>query len=203
MGRANIQLSSAEIFMYTAGPWFALQTRPKNERKVESLLKQKCYDCFTPTYRLKRKWSDRVVEIDFPLFPGYVFCRFNASALGKAISTQGVTRVVGFGGEPAEVAKEEIESLQLLAKSNFLREPWKYLPNGTLVLVETGPLAGVKGIISSDENKMQLIISVTLLQRSVAIQLSEDTVISVIADLKDSGSKFNSESYIAVRLLRS
>jgi transcription antitermination factor NusG len=189
--------------MYTAGPWFALQTRPKHERKVESLLMQKGYECFTPTYRSKRKWSDRVVEIDFPLFPGYVFCRFNASALGKAISTQGVTRIVGFGGTPAEVAREEIESLQLLAQSDFLRKPWKYLPSGIMVLVETGPLAGIQGIISVDDNKMQLVISVTLLQRSVSIQLSEDTVISVIADPKEGGSGFNSKSYLAVRLLRS
>jgi transcription antitermination factor NusG len=188
--------------MYVAHPWFALQTRPKNERKVESLLKQKGYECFTPAYRLKRKWSDRVVEIDFPLFPGYVFCCFNASALGKAISTQGVTRVVGFGGTPAEVAREEIESLQLLARSNFLREPWKYLPSGTIVLVETGPLAGVQGIITAGESKMRLIISVTLLQRSVAIQLGEDTVISVITDPKESESRLDSESYLAARLLR-
>jgi transcription antitermination factor NusG len=188
--------------MYTACPWFALQTRPKNERKVESLLRQKGYECFTPTYRLKRKWSDRVVEIDFPLFPGYVFCRFNASALGKAVSTQGVTRIVGFGGTPAEVAREEIESLQLLARSNFLREPWKYLLSGTIVLIETGPLAGVQGIISAGENKMQLVISVTLLQRSVAIQLGEDTVISVITDPRKSDSRFNSESYLAATLLR-
>src|SRR5215475_10475004 len=170
--------------MYTAHPWFALQTRPNNERKVERLLKQKGYECFTPTYRLKRKWSDRVVEIDFPLFPGYVFCRFNTSALGKAISTQGVTKVVGFGGTPAEVAREEVEALQLLIRSRLLREPWKYLPDGTMVLVETGPLAGIQGIISSDENNKRLVITVTLLQRSVAIQLDEDTVISVIEDVK-------------------
>jgi transcription antitermination factor NusG len=188
--------------MYTARPWFALQTRPKNERKVESLLEQKGYECFTPTYRLKRKWSDRMVEIDFPLFPGYVFCRFSSSALGKAISTQGVTRIVGFGGKPAEVAAEEIEALQLLAQSNMLREPWRYLPDGTLALVETGPLAGVQGIICAGENRRQLIISVSLLQRSVAIQLEEHTVISVITDLGESRARFSSESYLAVKLLR-
>ena len=189
-------------YMYAMHPWFALQTRPKNERKVECLLKQKGYDCFTPVYRSKRKWSDRIVEIDFPLFPGYVFCRFNSSALGKAVSTQGVTRVVGFGGTPAEVAREEIEALQLLTRTDFLREPWKYIPNGTLVLVETGPLAGIQGIISTDENKKQLVISVTLLQRSVAIQLDEDTVISVVEDLKESRVEFSRESNLAIKLLR-
>jgi transcription antitermination factor NusG len=183
-------------------PWFALQTRPRNERMVERLLKQKGYDCFAPVYRSKRKWSDRIVEIDFPLFPGYVFCRFNSSALGKAISTQGVTKVVGFGGTPAEVAREEIEALQILAQTSFLREPWKYLPNGTLVLIETGPLSGIRGIICADENKKQLVISVTLLQRSVAIQLDEDTVMSVVEDLRESRDKFNSKSNLAVKLLR-
>jgi len=188
--------------MDTAQSWLALQTRPKNEKRIGRLLREKGYECFTPMYRLKRKWSDRTVEIDFPLFPGYVFCRFSSTVLGKAISTQGVIRIVGFGGEPAEVAVEEIEALQLLAQSNLLREPWKYLPSGTRVLVETGPLAGIQGIICSGDNKRQLIISVTLLQQSVAIQLGEDTVISVIEDLREGRIKFSDESYLAARLLR-
>jgi len=122
--------------------------------------------------------------------------------LGKAVSTSGVIKIVGFNGKPAEVALEEIEALQLLGQSNLLREPWNYLPNGTPVFVETGPLAGVQGIICADENKRQLIISVTLLQRSVAIQLNADTVISVIGDVSESGSVVSGESYPAVKLLR-
>ena len=191
-----------ETGMNAVNPWFALQTIPKNERKVAHLLEIKGYECFAPTYRLKRKWSDRTVQIDLPLFPGYIFCRFNSSSLGKAISTRGVVKIVGFGAGPAEVAAEEIEALQLLARSNILREPWKYLPDGTLALVETGPLAGVQGIISAAENRRQLIISVTLLQRSVAIQLDENTVISVIADLRESRARFSSEAYLAIKLLR-
>jgi transcription antitermination factor NusG len=188
--------------MITSHPWYALQTKPKNERKVEQLLRQKGYECLTPTYRLKRKWSDRTVEIDFPLFPGYVFCRFIPSALGKAILTQGVIKIVGFGGKPAEVAIEEVEALNLLAQSNLLREPWKYLPDGTLVLIETGPLTGVQGIICADGNKQQLIISITLLQRSVAIKLDEGTVISVITDMRKRSARVGSESCLAVNLLR-
>jgi transcription antitermination factor NusG len=190
------------IDMNMVSPWFALQTKPKNEKKVEYLLKQKNYECFTPMYRLKRKWSDRTVEIDSPLFPGYIFCRFNPSVLGKAISTQGVIRIVGFGGKPAEVTLEEIEALMLLSQSPLLRAPWKYLPDGTQVLVKTGPLAGVRGIISVGENTRQLIISVTLLQRSVAIQLDENTVISVIGDPGETRIEFRNESYLAINLLR-
>jgi transcriptional antiterminator RfaH len=99
--------------MNTATPWFALQTRPKNEKQVERLLTHKGYECCLPMYRQKRRWSDRVIEVELPLFPTYVFCRFISSAIGKAISTPGVIRIVGFGGRPAEVELEEIEAYLL------------------------------------------------------------------------------------------
>jgi transcription antitermination factor NusG len=183
-------------------PWFALQTKPRGERKVEYSLSQKGYECFVPLYRQKRKWSDRTVEIDMPLFPQYVFCRLNSSVLGKAVSTSGVIRIVGFGGKPADIAVEEVDALQLLARSSLLREPWKHLYEGTRVLVESGPLAGVEGVICGDDNKRRLIISVTLLQRSVAIQLPEDTVITVVSGLNGNRIKPAGESEIAAKLLR-
>jgi transcription antitermination factor NusG len=188
--------------MSTAHAWFALQTMPRSEKKIDYLLKQKGYECFVPIYRQKRKWSDRTVEIDLPLFPTYLFCYLKPSILGKVIATQGVTRIVGFGGKPVEIAVEEIEALRLLASSNFIREPWRYLPDGTPVVVETGPLAGTRGIICPSENGRRLIVSITLLQRSVAIQLDEDTVISVVADYRESRARLSVESDWAVRLLR-
>jgi transcription antitermination factor NusG len=186
----------------TIGPWFALQTRARSEKKVAYLLRQKGYECLTPTYCQKRRWSDRVVEVDLPLFPMYVFCRLDSSVLGKAISTPGVLRIVGFGGKPAEVAVEEIEALQLLARSNLLREPWKYLPDGTRVLVETGPLTGVQGVICQGENNRQLIISITLLHRSVAVQLDENTAVSVVAGSNEGETGYRDGSNIAVSILR-
>jgi len=188
--------------MSTSQAWFALQTMPRNEKKIDYLLRQKGYECFTPVYRQKRKWSDRTVKIDLPLFPSYVFCYLNPLFLGKVVATQGVTRIVGFGGKPAEIAVEEIEALRLLNSSNFLREPWRYLPDGTPIIVETGPLAGVQGILCPGRDGKRLIISVTLLQRSVAIQLDEDTVISVAADHRESRARFSVESDLAVSLLQ-
>lgn len=171
--------------MNTAIPWFALQTKPRNEKQVERILTHKGYECCLPMYRQKRQWSDRVIEVELPLFPMYIFCRFNPSAIGKAITTPGVTRIVGFGGRPAEVKVEEVEALQLLSQSGLLREPWAYIPTGTLVQMETGLLTGAQGIFCSVEEKRRLVISVTLLQRSVAVHLDENTVISVVEDLKE------------------
>jgi transcription antitermination factor NusG len=191
--------------MNTAIPWFALQTKPRHEKQVERLLVHKGYECCLPTYRQKRRWSDRVVEVELPLFPMYVFCRFVSSAIGKAISTPGITRIVGFGGQPAEIRVEEIDALQLLTQSDILREPWTYIPDGTLVQVETGPLTGAQGIFCFDEDKRRFAISVTLLQRSVAVQLSESTVISLVEDPKVINKEkalINDKSDLALRLVR-
>jgi transcriptional antiterminator RfaH len=106
--------------MNTTQPWLALQTRPRSEKKIDYLLRQKGYECLTPTYRQRRKWSDRTVEVDLPLFPLYVFFRRGSLALDKAISTSGVVRIVGFNGKFAEVDAAEIEALQLLMQSNLL-----------------------------------------------------------------------------------
>jgi transcription antitermination factor NusG len=188
--------------MNTVTPWFALQTRPRNERQVERLLTHKGYECFLPTYQQKRRWSDRVVELELPLFPMYVFCRFNLSACGKAVSTPGVTRIVGFGGQPAEVKVEEIKALQLLAQSHLLREPWAFIPDGTLVQVETGPLAGAQGVLCSRDDSRRLVIAVILLQRSVAVQLDEETMVSVIEGPKKDTSMLSDESNVVLRLMR-
>jgi transcription antitermination factor NusG len=182
-------------------PWFALQTKPRNERQVERLLASKGYECFSPTYRQKRRWSDRVVEVELPLFPMYVFCRFNSSAIGKAVSTPGVIRIVGFGGRPAEVNVEEIDALRLVAQSSILREPWTYIPNGTLVQVETGPLTGAHGIFCSGEDKRRLVISITLLQRSVAVQLDNNTVVTVIEGPGKAKAVLSNESNLALKLI--
>ena len=191
--------------MNTAIPWFTLQTRPRNEKQVERLLIHKGYECCLPMYRQKRRWSDRVIEVELPLFPTYIFCRFNSSAIGKAISTPGVARIIGFGGQPAEVAFEEIEALQLLGQSDLLREPWAYIPGGALVQVETGPLTGVQGVFCSNEDKRRLVISVTLLQRSVAVQIDENTVISLVEcteEAKRGKAILSDKSYLALSLIR-
>jgi len=166
--------------MDTVIPWVILQTKSGRERQVEYLLAHKGYECFLPTHQRKRQLSNRVVDVELPLFPTYIFCRFSPSAIGKAVSTPGVTRIVKFGGLPAEVAAEEIKALQLLTRSRILCEPCAYTSNGALVQVKTGPLAGAYGIYCQDEDRRRLVISVTLLQQSVVVQLEENAIVSPI-----------------------
>jgi transcription antitermination factor NusG len=183
-------------------PWYALQTEPRHERKVALFLEQKGYEFLLPMYRQKRRWTHRAVTVELPLFPGYVFCRFDSSVTGKAVSTPGVSRIVGFGGRPSDIPLDEIKSLQLLARSALLREPWTYIPEGTLVRIETGPLAGAEGIIRTDDDRRRLVISVSLLQRSVAVQLDDNTVVSVIDGPRVDKAPLSDGSAIVLELMR-
>jgi transcription antitermination factor NusG len=170
--------------MVQPSEWFALQTKPRCEKAVEYALTRKGYECLLPTYQKNQILSYRPAKATLPLFPTYIFCRFNQGAVGKAVLTSGVRRIVEFGGCPAALQAKEINALQTLAGTDLLRRPWLYVPEGTLVQIKTGPLSGVEGLVSIHEKRENLIITVSLLQQSVMVQLDENTVFSVIKEPK-------------------
>lgn len=116
------------------------------------------------------------VEKQKPLFPGYVFCRLNPAANGLIITTPGVISIVGFGGKPMPVETQEIEALKKVVASGLQSESWKLLTIGEMVRVEEGPLAGVAGILISVRGQRRLVVSVTLMRRSVAVELDRSAV---------------------------
>ena len=161
--------------------WTAVQTKPKCERVVSSALETKGYESFYPIYRVRRRWSDRWVHVERPLFPGYVFCRTASSTYGKILLTIGVVRIVGFRGIPEEVPAGEIEALRRVNQTGIPRMPHEYLRSGTRVCVESGPLKGVEGIYSNGSDHRRLVLSVNLLQRSIAVTLDPEVAVRVVA----------------------
>jgi transcription antitermination factor NusG len=161
--------------------WFAVQTRPKCEKSVAAALEMKGYESFYPIYKERRQWSDRRVELERPLFPGYVFCRLTSAAFGKALLTSGVTRMVGFGLTPSEIPDDQIDALRRVNTSDAKRAPWTYIPTGTRIRVESGPLQGLEGIYLPQSDDRRLILSVDLLQGSVAVILAPEVAYQVIA----------------------
>src|ERR1700690_1835626 len=93
--------------------WLAVQVAPQHEQSVAAQLKRKGEEQFLPTVSTRRRWSDRNVTVDKPLFPGYVFCRTNKSSIRVILDTSGVYRIVSFGGRLCPIPDEEINSLQL------------------------------------------------------------------------------------------
>jgi transcription antitermination factor NusG len=157
-------------------PWYAVRVRSNAERLVHASLTGKQYESFLPTYRSRRRWSDRVRELDVPLFPGYTFCRFDARTRLPILTTPGVVSIISSSLGPIEVDPAELASVRTLIASGALVGPWPFLREGQLVSVEKGPLCGVEGIVVNVKNQYRLVVSVSLLQRSIAVEIDRDWV---------------------------
>lgn len=161
--------------------WYALQVRSRKEGYVASQISGQGYECLLPTYKSVRKWSDRVKEVEQPLFPGYLFCRFGFQNRRPVITTPGVLQIVGYGRTAISVSDEEIQSLQLAVSSGMPKQPWPYLEVGQRVRVNYGTLSGLEGILVNVKGNHRVVLSVTLLQRSVAMEV-ETSWLSVIKE---------------------
>ena len=157
-------------------PWFALQVRASHERSVATLLEGKAYEPFLPSYRSTRRWSDRVKHVELPLFPGYLFCRFNPLNRLPILITPGLLRIVGIANSPVEIEEKEISAIQTIVQSGLPSQPWPYLHVGDRVQIRSGPLTGLDGTLSSFKGQHRLVVSVSMLQRSVAVELDGASV---------------------------
>jgi transcription antitermination factor NusG len=151
--------------------WFVLQVRPQAEQVVAALLKNKGYEQFLPLYKSRRKWSDRIKQIDMPLFPGYVFCRMTSEIVGRAVTTPGVIRIVGNRKVPIPVEESEISAIQKIVESSLEGMPIPYLAVGQKVRIRSGPLMGAEGIVVGNKGGCRLVVSVGLLLRSVSVEI--------------------------------
>lgn len=151
--------------------WYALQVWSRKESFVSLHLTGLGYECFLPTYKSQRKWSDRVKELEQPLFPGYLFCRFDFHSRRPLVMTPGVMQIVGNGKAPLPVADEEIERIQLAVSAEATRQPWPYIAMGERVRVNQGSLRGLEGILINFRGSHRVVVSVSLLQRSVAVEV--------------------------------
>lgn len=157
-------------------PWYALRVRSRREKTVAQILRERGYTQFLPEYTGTRRWSDRLKKVLTPLFPGYLFCRFDFNQRLPIVSTPGVARIVGLGKLPLPVDESEIRSLQTAVESGLLLQPWPFLKVGERVTIQEGPLRNVEGIVLRMNDRERLVLSITLLQRSVAILLDRSWV---------------------------
>lgn len=161
---------------YEPLPWYALRVRSNFERTSSDALQMRGLDTFLPTVKLRRRWSDRVKVIDQPLFPGYVFCRFDSEDRINVVRAPGVVHVVGAGNEPQPVDPTEIEYVRTVVLAELAAKPHPFLNAGQNVRIDRGPLAGAQGIITAANGTTSLILSISLLQRSIAVEVNADWV---------------------------
>ena len=154
-----------------ASRWYAVWTRSRHEQVVRTQLDEKHVPAFLPTMRRWSRWKDRKKQIDVPLFPGYVFARFEAGERLSVLKCSGVVSIVSFDGEPAPVPDHEIEGIRTLVESTLPYDPCPTIKTGTLVEVSHGPLKGVVGRLTRKGSQARLVLSVELIGQAVSVQV--------------------------------
>lgn len=160
-------------------PWYAVRTRSNHEKLSAIVLAEKGYECYLPVYRVTRRWSDRSVEAEHPLFPGYVFCRFDTHRRLPILITASVVSTVGVGREPEPIPDLEIEAVRRVLRSGQYAEPCPYLREGQQVRVSHGSLEGLEGTLLRKKSQMRMVISITLLQRSISVEIDHDVLLAI------------------------
>lgn len=159
--------------------WFALHVRPNYEQLAATILGNKGYEQFVPqverfeSAEQRRTPSRAALRI---LYPGYVFCRFDAQIGGPIVTTPGVIRIVGNGVSPIPIADEEIDKIKLIIQSRLPAYPWPFVHAGNRVRITEGPLNGLEGIIIKVKSVHRLIVSIDFLQRSAAVEIDASWV---------------------------
>jgi transcription antitermination factor NusG len=139
-------------------------------------LEAKGYKTFVPLYTKRHKHGPRGRDSELPLFPGYVCCRFDVHCRLPILTTPGVTQILGAGNTPIAVSETEIASLQTALRTGFPIEPFPFVQEGQRVRINRGVLAGVEGIVMSFKQNLRLVLSITLLQRSVLLEIDRNQV---------------------------
>jgi transcription antitermination factor NusG len=156
---------------YLEPRWYAAYTSANHEKTVAVQLDQRSVEHFLPLYDSVRRWRDRRVELQLPLFPGYLFVRLALRDRLQVLQVPGVARLVGFNGTPAALPRGEIEALRTSLSSTVRAEPHPYLTVGRKMRVKTGPLVGLEGILVRKKNSIRFVISIDLIMRSMAVEI--------------------------------
>jgi len=159
--------------------WFALMVKPRHEKSVAMNLSRKEIEAYVPLYDAVRRWSDRRKVVAACLFPGYVFCRYGYENQLDVLNLPGVNSVVSFGDAPAPVPDAEIEAVRAVLQSGRPASPWPFLKAGHRVRFLSGSMAGVEGILMREKQSLRVVVSVELLQRSVAVEIDRDMIAPV------------------------
>jgi transcription antitermination factor NusG len=156
--------------------WYAAYTSAHCEKKTAAEILRRGVESFLPLYRSVRRWSDRRVELDLPLFPGYVFVRLALQDRLKVLQVPGVARLVGFGGSPVALPEEQIAVLRAGLGGRSSATPHPYLQLGRRVRIVRGPLCGASGILIRKKSVYRVVLSLDLIMRSVAVEVDSTDI---------------------------
>jgi transcription antitermination factor NusG len=161
--------------------WYAAYTCAQHEKRVAAELGAREVEHFLPLYSSVRRWKDRRVTLDLPLFPGYVFVRLALRDKLRVVQIPSIVRLVGFGGLPTALPDTEMEILQAGLSQGLRAKPHPLLTMGRRVRITRGPFAGLEGILKRRKSSQRVVLSLELIQRSVAVDVDAADVEGVVS----------------------
>jgi transcription antitermination factor NusG len=161
--------------------WYAVYTCAQHEKRVAAELAARTVEHFLPLYSSVRRWKDRRVTLDLPLFPGYVFVRLALCDRLRVVQIPSVVRLVGFGGLPTALPDTEMEIMRSGLSERLRAEPHPFLTIGRRVRITAGPFAGLEGVLKRKKSNLRVVVSLELIQRSVAVDVDAADVQGVVS----------------------
>jgi transcription antitermination factor NusG len=178
--RADIANALALPASHVEPHWFAAYTFAHHEKRVATELDARNVERFLPLYTSVRRWKDRRVQLELPLFPGYVFVRLPLSERLRVVQIPSVVRLVGFGGLPTALPDNEMDAMRSGLSHGLAAEPHPFLTVGRRVRITAGPFAGLEGILKRKKNSLRVVVSLELIQCSIAVDVDACDVQSVL-----------------------
>lgn len=153
--------------------WYALQTRPRHEKRVAQEVRARSIEEFLPLHRCRNKWKNGVVaDVELPLFPCYLFAKVPLRDRVRLLQLPGVIGFAVNSSRPTALAERDIDALRTLnLMSNA--EPHPFLKVGDRVRIIDGPLSGMEGILSRRKHELRVVLSLDFIMRSVAVEVGE------------------------------
>jgi transcription antitermination factor NusG len=168
----NLSICDSPVPFVPRDPrWYAVYTYPRHEKTVTDHLRSKLIEVFLPTITTKSQWKDRRIQLETPVFPGYVFTRIDLSQRGKVVAVPGVVRILSFNGTPTPIDDREIDNVRLCLKSGVVTTSQASMGIGDRVKVRSGVLEGLEGYISRCKNDRRMIVPISLINQSIAVDI--------------------------------
>ncbi len=173
---ASLAHSSEMPANFCEPQWYAAYTRAKHEKSVAEQFTRRSVEHFLPLYESVRRWKDRRVRLELPLFHGYVFVRLALRDRLQVLQVPGVAHLVGFSGRPAALPQAEMDALRTSLASGIRVEPHPYLTAGRRVRIKAGPLAGMEGILLRRKSGLRIVLSIDMIRRAVAVEMESSEI---------------------------
>lgn len=177
----NLSNARTQLAPHAEQHWYAAYTCANHEKQVAAQLDVRAVEHFLPLYNSVRRWKDRRVRLDLPLFPGYVFIRLALRDRLRVLEIPSVVRLVGFNGQPAALPDEEMEILRSGLGQSLRTEPHPFLTVGRRVRITGGPFTGLEGILKQRKGGLRVVVSLELIHRSVAVDVDAAHVQGAVA----------------------